>query len=522
MKNQYKNLDGHESLYASRRLRLIQSPLIVILCFIFLVFSQSNLSQSLSKGERHIFILNPKQPLLHTSSTKFLSFSLDTYSLRKMNELPISDEKFINLARLLSPAYVRIGGTSADCLFFNESPPQNSHTQVTSPIDGNHYSNFTFSEEDFLSLYQFTKKSELRMLFDLNVLIRNPDGSWNDSNARQIVEFAKYHEMTLDWQLGNEPNSFKHVFNVDISPQQLAKDYFALRSLLNTSGYNDSILVGPEVNNIRHPINITEQGEYYVKEFLKNDEDCIDYVTWHQYYINGKTAKVQDFIDPKVFNILSKQIKSLQDVIDGLGKKIPMWLCNIRWRARNISDRFVAGFLFLDKLGYSASEGLQVVIRQSFFNGYYAMVGPDLNPNAVWWVSVFYKEFVSNKVLKLATINNFGNVRLYAHCTPEKSLVSRVPAVTVYGMNLHNYSVNISIQGYRSTPKITIFMYALTSDDLQSRTIKLNGKDLNLLLNGDLPPFKPVILKIGKFITLPAYSMVFIVMHGIDIPACFT
>ncbi|XP_027840652.2 heparanase-like isoform X3 [Aphis gossypii] len=464
MKNQYKNLDGHESLYASRRLRLIQSPLIVILCFIFLVFSQSNLSQSLSKGERHIFILNPKQPLLHTSSTKFLSFSFDTYSLRKMNELPISDERFINLARLLSPAYVRIGGTSADCLFFNESPPQNSHTQVTSPIDGNHYSNFTFSEEDFLSLYQFTKKSGLRMLFDLNVLIRNPDGSWNDSNARQIVEFAKYHEMTLDWQLGNE--------------------------------------------------------------FLKNDEDCIDYVTWHQYYINGRTAKVQDFIDPKVFNILSKQIKSLQDVIDGVGKKIPMWLSETSTAfgggARNISDRFVAGFLFLDKLGYSASEGLQVVIRQSFFNGHYAMVGPDLNPNAVWWVSVFYKEFVSNKVLKLATINNFGNVRLYAHCTPEKSLVSRVPAVTVFGMNLHNYSVNISIQGYKSTPKITIFMYALTSDDLQSRTIKLNGKDLNLLFNGDLPPFKPVILKIGKFITLPAHSMVFIVMHGIDIPACFT
>jgi len=137
--------------------------------------------------------------------------------------------------------------------------------------------------------------------------------------------------------------------------------------------------------------------------------------------------------------------------------------------ALNISDRFVAGFLFLDKLGYSASEGLQVVIRQSFFNGHYAMVGPDLNPNAVWWVSVFYKEFVSNKVLRLATINNFGNVRLYAHCTPEKSLVSRVPAVTVYGMNLHHYPVNISIQGYRLTPKITIFMYALTSEDLQSR-----------------------------------------------------
>jgi len=101
-------------------MRLIQSPFILTLYFIFLVFSQLNLSQSLSKGKKYIFFLNPKQPLLHTTSTKFLSFSLDTFVLRKMNKLPISDERFINLARLLSPAYVRIGGTSADCLFFNE------------------------------------------------------------------------------------------------------------------------------------------------------------------------------------------------------------------------------------------------------------------------------------------------------------------------------------------------------------------------------------------------------------------
>jgi len=35
-----------------------------------------------------------------------------------MNELPVRQEKFINLARHLSPAYVRVGGTSADCLTF--------------------------------------------------------------------------------------------------------------------------------------------------------------------------------------------------------------------------------------------------------------------------------------------------------------------------------------------------------------------------------------------------------------------
>jgi len=37
-----------------------------------------------------------------------------------VNELPIGQKKFINLARHLRPAYVRVGGTSADCLIFDQ------------------------------------------------------------------------------------------------------------------------------------------------------------------------------------------------------------------------------------------------------------------------------------------------------------------------------------------------------------------------------------------------------------------
>jgi len=106
------------------------------------------------------------------------------------------------------------------------------------------------------------------------------------------------------------------------------------------------------------------------------------------------------------------------------------------------------------------------------------MVGPYLNPNPDWWVRVLYKKFISNKVLKLVTSNNFGNIRFYAHCTPEKTLVSRVPAVTVYGINLYMNPVKISIQGYRSSTKTRIFMYALTSDDLQSRYSLLKKKTI--------------------------------------------
>lgn len=88
---------------------------------IFLILSAWNFNNTLNRTiTSHVFYLNSRQPLLHTVSDKFLSFGLDTSLLRDMKSLPIKDNKFINLARHLAPAYVRIGGTSADCLYFNQ------------------------------------------------------------------------------------------------------------------------------------------------------------------------------------------------------------------------------------------------------------------------------------------------------------------------------------------------------------------------------------------------------------------
>lgn len=80
-----------------------------------------------------------------------------------------------------------------------QSPSEN----IFSPVDGQDISNFTISGTDLLSVYNFAVKSNLRMIFDLNVLLRNPDGSWNDTNAQEIITFAKNQGMELDWQLGN-------------------------------------------------------------------------------------------------------------------------------------------------------------------------------------------------------------------------------------------------------------------------------------------------------------------------------
>jgi heparanase 1 len=135
--------------------------------------------------------------------------------------------------------------------------------------------------------------------------------------------------------------------------------------------------------------------------------------------------------------------------------------------APELSNRFIAGFLWLDKLGYSAKAGVQVVIRQSLFGGNYAMINQNLDPNPDWWVALIFKQFVSNKVLNLNAPDNFGKIRLYAHCALKQTFLSDMSTVVIYGVNLNKVQKKIYIQGPPNKSKI--FSYILTSDNLQSR-----------------------------------------------------
>lgn len=91
------------------------------LCSILVILSLWTSSIHTPAIRIYVVHLDRQQSPLHITSDKFLSFGLDTSLLRSMSELPVKRKEFINLARHLSPAYVRVGGTSADCLTFDQN-----------------------------------------------------------------------------------------------------------------------------------------------------------------------------------------------------------------------------------------------------------------------------------------------------------------------------------------------------------------------------------------------------------------
>ena len=70
----------------------------------------------------------------------------------------------------------------------------------------------------------------------------------------------------------------------------------------------------------------------------------------------------------------------------------------------NVS-RFLAGFLWLDKLGLGALLNLKVIIRWTLYHANYALIDPQLGPNPDFWLTVLYKRLVSNKVLRVSFKN---------------------------------------------------------------------------------------------------------------------
>lgn len=57
--------------------------------------------------------------------------------------------------------------------------------------------------KEWLNLNQLANVTGHTVLFDLNALIRNDDGSWQSKNAEELVDFSDKHNLSVLWELGN-------------------------------------------------------------------------------------------------------------------------------------------------------------------------------------------------------------------------------------------------------------------------------------------------------------------------------
>ncbi|CAH0561499.1 unnamed protein product [Brassicogethes aeneus] len=379
-----------------------------------------------------VYIENNK-PALFTTEKEFLSFALDTSLIaRGLDLYNFTSPKFIKMLKHLEPAYFRIGGTEQDRLHFNPHKVPLNLQEYEVQQDGDHCAydeamciihvasrpNFTMTGSDWLLINNIARKANLKLIFGLNSLIRKTDGSWDSKNAQKLILFSKNNRFNVNWELGNEPNAFYHQFFYSVNATQMAKDFAKLKNILNGyKMYKKSLLLGPDVTR---PRKNHQESMKYLNEFLGNkDSDVVDAITWHQYYLDGHNANPNEFLDTEILDLLSEEIDTIKKIREDSGvEHKQIWLGETSSAygggASGMSDKYIALFMWADKLGISAKKGISVVIRQSIFEGHYALLDDDFDPNPVKLVFFFYfpkkmASIGSNKPIRalLLTFNDF-------------------------------------------------------------------------------------------------------------------
>lgn len=482
-------------------------------------------------GERCYATIDEYQEVTTVLPDNFLSFGLDTSEIESYDRVDFSSGRLRSLAAALGPARLRLGGTMSERLVFSRDdlPLTCGHCPTNTTSKSLCHALKKLCKHKFLPFFvmtgskwteinEFCKATNLKLLFSFNVLLRDHN-EWNDQNAIEIIEFSKQKKLDIDWQLGNEPNSFRHVFNVSVSPHALAHDFKKLRKLLNHHGYRNSLLVGPDTTR---PQPHRPECLQYMEDFLSNGSHYISARAWHQYYLNSRTAKLEEFWDPDTLDLLKGQIKTMRDHTMNY-THIPMWLSETSSSygggAPGLSDSFAGTPLWLDKLGLSAKNNITTVIRQSILGGNYSLIDKELEPLPDWWVSVLYKKLVGNKVLHI-DCHCSRLQRMYVHCA-NKNYSNETGAITIYAINLEMAKVRFLLNGtalHGENLSIDEYIISAPSNNRRTKTVLLNGWPL--YYESSMPDLEPHRHKYGNHISMPPYSVGFWVIKNTSIKVC--
>uniref|UniRef100_A0A3P8UGV3 Heparanase n=1 Tax=Cynoglossus semilaevis TaxID=244447 RepID=A0A3P8UGV3_CYNSE len=489
-------------------------------------------NDSLTESEPHSWAVDMDlSAVIHRVEPRFLSVTIDA-SLA-------SEEKFMSLlrssklrflAKALSPAFLRFGGTSQDFMVFtHQTSNQLEIFKYFSPSDHvscdqlelpewlerrlkralskqqmilmkedvrRKYRRVKFTEYTVDVLHAFANCSGLDLIFGLNALLRNSDNTWNGSNARSLLRYCESRRYHMSWELGNEPNSYKKKAGLRVDGFQLGRDFTKLREMMSQSEfYHNSQLYGPDVGQPRdHRVDIL-QG------FLRSGADAVDACTWHHYYVNGRDTSLQDFIDPEILDTLAVKTKEVLQKVKKASPGKSVWLGETSSAygggAPGLSDTFVAGFI-------------------------YHLVDNNLDPLPDYWLSLLYKRLVGPEVLNISAWSASGQrVRLYLHCSNTNSY--RNGAVTLMSLNLSRKTARISVPTLVSSSTVDAFV--LQSDrpgeeGLYSRSVTLNGVVLKMVDDQTLPDLTGSGLPPADHLQLPAFSLAFFVFKDAQATAC--
>lgn len=399
------------------------------------------------------------------------------------------------LVRGLAPAYLRIGGSEADKIYY--AMQDTSDFQPHAPP--RYHSVMTARQWDAINA--FAARTGVQLVFTLNSgpASRKADGSWDGANAAELLKYTAAHGYKVAlWELGNELNIFWFVHGpmAQVSPQQYDKDLLTARNLVRK--YMPSSKFAGQGSAfwplLGEPLNLFYG---YMPKYLQRSSDKTDLVSWHYYPQQSKRGPIATrraypsrLLDPKNLDEVRHWAAQIKQWRDSYAPGKPIWLGetgNAQFGGQpGLSDVYLGGLWWLDQLGTLARCGHDTVVRQSLTGMNYGLIDDtNLAPRPDYWNSLLWKRLMGTRVYNVKVSGDkSGKLRAYA----QSSAGDKPASLTILLINLdHRRNAAVSLPGIKN-PGHQI--YQLTAPDIFGTKVLLNGSELQLAADGGLPVMK--------------------------------
>ncbi|XP_023537510.1 heparanase-like protein 3 isoform X2 [Cucurbita pepo subsp. pepo] len=464
--------------------------------------------------------------------------------------LDLGNNVLLNAVKEFKPLKLRLGGTLQDKIIYETEDHQQSCVYLsrnTSELFG--YSQGCLPTKRWDELNEFFKKGGVKVIFGLNALNGRQiasDGSavgaWDHTNAESFIRYTVKKNYTIHgWELGNELSG--NGVGTRVTAEQYASDTIALQNMVQ-SIYKD----------IEYkPLIISPGGffdENWFKEFIDKTTQSLDVVTHHIYNLGPGVDEhlVERILDPSYLDGMADTFYKLHEILRNSPTSAKAWVGEAGGAYNSghnlVTNAFVFSFWYLDQLGMSAAFDTKTYCRQTLIGGNYGLLNTTtFEPNPDYYSALLWHRLMGRNVLS-TSFNGTKKIRAYAHCSKQSKgftllLLNLDSNTTVHAAISYNRTrtrrLHHKHRSYNHKPKVIRIPrphgiegeafreeYHLTAKDgnLHSQTMLLNGKILSVNSSGNIPSLEPQYVNSSEPIMVAPFSIVFIHMPNIVLPAC--
>ena len=426
------------------------------------------------------------------------------FSALKRNIPPVNlyDKKLQTLASALGPTYMRVSGTWANTTYFQN----NDNPKLKTAPEG--YEN-VLTRKEWKGVIDFCNTIDAKLVtsFAISNGMRDKDGNWTSAQIEPLLNYTKSigGEITAA-EMFNEPSHAGHGGAPDgYDANWYAKDFAAFKKYVD-SAVPEMKILGPGSTGEGGLI----PGQSISTDDIMTAEPKPEFEIFTYHYYGWMSKRCMGNLTPE--NALTKEwlsktelgLKYYQDARDKYAPEASIWLTETAEAAcggNPWAATYIDCFRYLEQLGRLAKKNVQVVMHNTLCASEYALLEQDTHePRPNYWAALLWNKLMGAKVYD-ADIQTDG-ADVFIH-----NLKNASKGYAVLIVNPKDVISSIEIPATAEQ-----FLLTADGDNLQTKTVKLNGKVLKLNPDETLPEIKGKMVKSGT-VEIPPHSIEFLVFN---------